>query len=158
MWKCIGFDSFACGIGFDLIFSVLDEFQLINSNFFGLGWFLPRFCGFWLSLDDKTKDYVDRNTGGQVYSLHLHIWAVERKNNFSKTKIHFHKKATPQLSGHIGLQTMKVMSDLLPFVWCMLILALGYRVYIHFHLFGKWKRYREYYEIKNTAWDTSTNA
>ena len=23
-----------------------------------------------LSLDDKTKDYVDRNTGGQVYSLH----------------------------------------------------------------------------------------
>ena len=23
-----------------------------------------------LSLDDKTKDYLDRNTGGQVYSLH----------------------------------------------------------------------------------------
>ena len=23
-----------------------------------------------LSLDDKTKDYVDRNTGGQVNSLH----------------------------------------------------------------------------------------
>ena len=23
-----------------------------------------------LSLDDKTKDCVDRNTGGQVYSLH----------------------------------------------------------------------------------------
>ena len=23
-----------------------------------------------LSLDEKTKDYVDRNTGGQVYSLH----------------------------------------------------------------------------------------
>ena len=23
-----------------------------------------------LSLDDETKDYVDRNTGGQVYSLH----------------------------------------------------------------------------------------
>ena len=23
-----------------------------------------------LSLDDQTKDYVDRNTGGQVYSLH----------------------------------------------------------------------------------------
>ena len=23
-----------------------------------------------LSLDDITKDYVDRNTGGQVYSLH----------------------------------------------------------------------------------------
>ena len=38
------------------------------------------------------------------------------KNNFSKTKIHFHKKTTPQLSGHIGLQTMKVLSDFLPFV------------------------------------------
>ena len=23
-----------------------------------------------LSVDDKAKDYVDRNTGGQVYSLH----------------------------------------------------------------------------------------
>ena len=23
-----------------------------------------------LSLDDETKDYVDRNTGSQVYSLH----------------------------------------------------------------------------------------
>ena len=23
-----------------------------------------------LRLDNKTKDYVDRNTGGQVYSLH----------------------------------------------------------------------------------------
>ena len=23
-----------------------------------------------LSLDDKRKDYADRNTGGQVYSLH----------------------------------------------------------------------------------------
>ena len=23
-----------------------------------------------LSLDDKTKDFVGRNTGGQVYSLH----------------------------------------------------------------------------------------
>ena len=23
-----------------------------------------------ISLDDKTKDYVDRNTGGQVNSLH----------------------------------------------------------------------------------------
>ena len=26
------------------------------------------------------------------------------------------EKTTPQLSGHIGLQTMKVLSDLLPFV------------------------------------------
>ena len=44
-----------------------------------------------LSLEDKTKDYVDINIGGQVCSLHevtqlgychgeiLHIWAVERK-------------------------------------------------------------------------------
>ena len=30
------------------------------------------------------------------------------KSHFSKTKIYFHKKTAPQLSGHIGLQTMKV--------------------------------------------------
>ena len=30
------------------------------------------------------------------------------KSHFSKTKIHFHKKTAPQLSGHIGLQNMKV--------------------------------------------------
>ena len=30
------------------------------------------------------------------------------KNNFSKTKIYFHKKTTPKLLGYIGLQTMKV--------------------------------------------------
>ena len=47
-----------------------------------------------LSLEDKTKDYVDRNTGGQLYSLHevhnsgnihdekLHIWAIEQKKSF----------------------------------------------------------------------------
>ena len=49
-----------------------------------------------LSLDDKKKDYVDRNTGGQVYSLHefttrviltVKICIFERsneKNHFSK--------------------------------------------------------------------------
>ena len=30
------------------------------------------------------------------------------KNNFSKTKINFHKKTTLQLLGSIGLQNMKV--------------------------------------------------
>ena len=30
------------------------------------------------------------------------------KNHFLETKIYFHKKTTPQLSGHIGLQNMKV--------------------------------------------------
>ena len=30
------------------------------------------------------------------------------KNNFSKTKIYFHKKSASQLLGHIGLQNMKV--------------------------------------------------
>ena len=30
------------------------------------------------------------------------------KNHFSKTKINFHKKTTPQLLGGIGLQNMKV--------------------------------------------------
>ena len=47
-----------------------------------------------LRLEDKTNDYVDRNIGGQVCSLHevtqpgychgeiLHIWAIERKKKF----------------------------------------------------------------------------
>ena len=30
------------------------------------------------------------------------------KSHFSKTKIYFHKKTTPQLLEHIGLQSMKV--------------------------------------------------
>ena len=32
----------------------------------------------------------------------------KENNHFSKTKIHFHKKTTPQLYGHIGLKNMKV--------------------------------------------------
>ena len=50
-----------------------------------------------LSLDDKTKDYVDRNTGGQVKFM-VKICIFERSNednNFSKTKIYFHEKTTP---------------------------------------------------------------
>ena len=31
-----------------------------------------------------------------------------KKSHFSKTEIYFHKKTTPQLSGHVGLQNMKV--------------------------------------------------
>ena len=30
------------------------------------------------------------------------------KSHFSKTKIYFHKKTAPQLSGHNGLQNMRV--------------------------------------------------
>ena len=39
------------------------------------------------------------------------IYIFERSNeksHFSKTKIYFHKKTTPQLLEHIGLQNMKV--------------------------------------------------
>ena len=70
-----------------------------------------------LSLDDKTKDYVDRNTGGRVYSshnsgnIHGEICIFEQsneKNHFSKTKIYFRKKTSSQLSGQIGLQNIKV--------------------------------------------------
>ena len=32
----------------------------------------------------------------------------KQKSHFSKTKIYFHKKTTPQLLEHIGLQNMKV--------------------------------------------------
>ena len=67
-----------------------------------------------LSLDDKTKDYVNRNAGGRVESLHevtVKICTFERsyeKSHFSKTKIYFHKKTTPQLWEHTGLQNLKV--------------------------------------------------
>ena len=52
-----------------------------------------------------------------------------KKYHFSKNAIYFHKKTTPQLFGHIGLQNMKVgektnLGDLPLFVWCMLTLAL----------------------------------
>ena len=30
------------------------------------------------------------------------------KNHFSKTEIYFHKKTTPQLSGHVALPNVKV--------------------------------------------------
>ena len=43
--------------------------------------------------------------------LRMKICIFERSkenNHFSKTKIYFHKKTTPQLLGHIGLQNMKV--------------------------------------------------
>ena len=68
----------------------------------------------------KTKDYADRNIGGQVNSLHevttrviftVKICIFERSNekdHFSKTEIYFHQKTTPQLLGDIGLQNMKV--------------------------------------------------
>ena len=52
--------------------------------------------------------YVRSHNSGNIYDENLHIWAVERKNNFSKTKTYFHTKTTPQLSGHIRLQSMKV--------------------------------------------------
>ena len=62
----------------------------------------------------------------------MKICIFERSNektHFSKTEIYFHKKSTPQLLGHIGLQCMKVgekknLGDLALFVWCMLALAL----------------------------------
>ena len=41
----------------------------------------------------------------------MKICSFERsneKNHFAKTKIYFHKKTTPQLSGHIVLKNVKV--------------------------------------------------
>ena len=54
----------------------------------------------------------------------MKICILERsneKNYFSKTKMYFHKKNTPQLLEHIGIQNMKVgektnMGDLPLFV------------------------------------------
>ena len=53
------------------------------------------------------RDMRSHNSGN-FQGENLHIWAVVRKNHFSKTKIYFHKNTTPQLSGHIGLQNMEV--------------------------------------------------
>ena len=69
------------------------------------------------------------HNSGNIHDENWHIWAVERKNIFSKTKIYFHQKTTPQLLGPIGLQNMKVgektnFGDLPLFAWCMLTLAL----------------------------------
>ena len=74
-----------------------------------------------LSLDDKTKDYAGRNTGGQVNSLHevtqlklysglkfAYLSGRTKKLISQKLKYIFAKKTTPQLLGQIGLQNMKV--------------------------------------------------
>ena len=52
--------------------------------------------------------YMRSHNLGNINGENLHIWAIERKKLFSKTKIYFHKKTTPQLLGHTGLQNMKV--------------------------------------------------
>ena len=83
--------------------------------------------------------YMPR-VGSRQASLNKLIWCKilcyllcsgDKINNFSKTKVYFHKKTTPQLLGHIGIQNMKVgektnMGNLPLFVWCMLTLALNW--------------------------------
>ena len=71
------------------------------------------------------------HNSGNIHGENLHIWAWNEKNYFSKTKINFYKKTTPQLLEHIGLQNMKVgektnQGDLPLFVWCILTLALKF--------------------------------
>ena len=49
------------------------------------------------------------NTTPVIFTVKMCIFErSNEKNYFSKTKIYFHKKTTPQLLGHIGLQNMKV--------------------------------------------------
>ena len=52
--------------------------------------------------------YMRSHNLGNIHGENLHIWAVERKISFLETKITFHKKTTPQLLEHIGLQNMKI--------------------------------------------------
>ena len=53
--------------------------------------------------------YMRSHNSGNIHDENLHIWAVERKKSFlEKLKYIFTKKTTPQLSGNIGLQNMKV--------------------------------------------------
>ena len=49
-----------------------------------------------------------RSHSSNIHGENVHIWAVERKTHFSKTKIYFHTKTTPQILAHIGLQNIKV--------------------------------------------------
>ena len=48
------------------------------------------------------------HNSGNIQGENLHIERSNEKYHFSKTKIYFHKKTTPQLLGHNGLQNMKV--------------------------------------------------
>ena len=52
--------------------------------------------------------YMKSHNWGNIHGENLHIWAVVRKSHFSKTKIYFRKKTTPQLWEHTGLQNVKV--------------------------------------------------
>ena len=52
--------------------------------------------------------YMRSHNSGNIYDKNLHFWAVERKKSFLENWNIFSQKTTPQLSGHIGLQNMKV--------------------------------------------------
>ena len=50
-----------------------------------------------------------RHTTRVIFTVKICIFErSNEKSHFSKTKIYFHKKTTPQLLGHIGLPNMKV--------------------------------------------------
>ena len=36
--------------------------------------------------------YMRSHNSGNIHGENLHIWAIERKNHFSKSKVYFHKK------------------------------------------------------------------
>ena len=56
----------------------------------------------------KSICYMRSHNSGNINRAKICIFErSNEKNNFSKTKIYFHKKTTPQLLGHIGLQNMK---------------------------------------------------
>ena len=48
------------------------------------------------------------HNSGNIHSENLHIERSNEKTHFSKTKLYFHKKPTPQLLEHIELQNIKV--------------------------------------------------
>ena len=66
----------------------------------------------WIKLTKyrKSSTFVTRgHTTGVIFTVIICIFEQSNeKNNFLKTKIYFHKKTTPQLSGHIGLQNIEV--------------------------------------------------
>ena len=48
------------------------------------------------------------HNSGNIHCENLHFERLHEKNYFSKTKIYFYKKTTPQSLEHIGLQNIKV--------------------------------------------------
>ena len=65
-----------------------------------------RFC--WQKYRKSSKFIKWGHNSGNIHGENCIFERSNKRKHFSKTKVYFHKKTTPQLLGHIGLQNMKV--------------------------------------------------